>query len=229
MLFRSSSFVVLLALAMPQGAAAQGSDAIPVVSNERPMRFVLSSGTVVIGSRAGEDAEYWTVQTQGGLVRVRKTDVSYMDFRTNESAPAPVVAAPVVTPAPPAPPPQLPRRGRRALLTAGIASLAVSYGLTGVVGAIVSIWDADANWMFVPVGGPMIYYRVGNLDRDVFGLLLLSTIFQGAGLVAMILGIVLYTSGREEEAVGGASRAPRLAVNPMVGPDLRGLLVSLRL
>lgn len=224
-----SSIVLVLVLAAPAAALAQSSESIPVVANERPMRFVLTAGTVVIGTRVAEDAEMWTVQTQGGLVRIRKTDVAYMDFRTTEptttqAGAAVPVAAPVAAP----PPPVQPRR-RRGLLTAGISALAATYAITAAVGGIVSIWDADANWMFVPVAGPMIYYKAGDLDRDVFGLLLLSTIFQGAGMVAMIIGIVVYSNSGEQVAASRGAGMPALAFGPMLRGDARGLLVSLRL
>jgi len=67
----------------------------PVVPNDRPMRFVLTAGAEVVGTRVGEDAETFTVQTANGLVRVRKVDIAVMDHRTGGTAPSP---PPVVAP-----------------------------------------------------------------------------------------------------------------------------------
>jgi hypothetical protein len=214
-------------------AAAQ-----PVVENERPMRFVLTRGAEVVGTRVGEDAETFTVQTASGLVRVRKVDIAYMDYRTSPPpvvvpaapSPAPPPVAPAIAPAP-APAPVYvaspPPRRRQTLLRAGITGLAVSYAITAGIGAIASIWESEANWMLVPVAGPMIYYQVADLEREVLGLLLLSTIVQGASLAALIVGIAVASRGADEATARAA--APRLVVAPTVGPGGGGLAMSLRL
>lgn len=224
---------MVLGSAIPATARAQDtSQSIPIVSNERPTRFVLTGGGQVIGTRISEDAETWTVQTAQGLVRVRKLDIAYMDFRTGAAAPPPVAptAPPVVvaaSPPPPAPPPE--RSRRKGLLRAGITGLAVSYGITAGIGAIASIWEPDANWLLMPVAGPLLYYQVGDLDRGVLGLLLLSTVFQAASLVALVVGIVVYSRDDGGDAGAQLPAPPRLAVTPLLSPDLGGLALSLHL
>lgn len=223
--------VVVAASAWPSRADAQDSRSIPVVANDRPMRFVLTGGAQVIGTRVGEDAETWTVQTASGLVRVRKIDVSFMDFRTGAPVPPPPIAGPppVVMPVQPAPPPPPPARPRRkSLMTAGISGLVATYAITAITGSIISTWDSDATWMLMPVAGPLLYYQAGDIDKDYVGLLLLSTLFQGASLVAMIIGIVVYSNSGEDVPVAAAS-APRIALTPVLSPQVQGLRLSLSL
>lgn len=205
----------------------------PVVSNERPQRFVLTSGTTVIGTKIGEDAEFYTVQTQSGPVRIRKADISYIDFQTGGGGQiqgAPVVQQPIVAapaPAPPAPE----RRGSKsgtALFVTGLSVFAGFYFITIMVGAIASIADSDANWLFVPAAGPMLYYTIGDLDKGALGILMLTTIAQSAGLVVMILGAVLMGSSDDEASRPGFRVADGVNVMPSVAPDAAGLSAALQ-
>jgi hypothetical protein len=59
-------------------------DTVTPVQDSRPMRFIMEGGNVVVARRVGEDPEFFWVLRDGALARVRKSEVSSMDFRTDE-------------------------------------------------------------------------------------------------------------------------------------------------
>ncbi len=206
---RPVAFFALAALlhALAPAASAQSAGDPPVVSNERPVRYVLTGGSAVIGTRIGEDAEYYVVQTAAGPVRIRKADVAYIDFQTAGTAPGPAAAAP-------APAPQ--RRANASndlgavLAGIGIAGFAVSYFFTIIVGAFVAIVDEDASYLFVPGAGPLLYYTVADPPKQVLGLLIVDTVLQAGGIAMAITGAVLV--GSDDEANAGR----RFALAPWI-------------
>lgn len=210
----------------------------PVVNAppERPMRFILTGGTVVIGTRVGEDAEFFTVNTPSGLVRVRKSDVASMDYNVSAGT-----QAPLVTPPPPALPPATfnytaarPSRPGRGLLIAGTIMFSITYGLTVFGATIASVDNSDAFLLLLPVAGPVVYAAASD-DVDSgdgsLALFINLTLLQGAGLIMLIVGASKQASASRQ---GQQSLAPNelrigqadLRFDPVVTPGLQGLAVS---
>jgi hypothetical protein len=232
-----ASFVPSLALAQPEPPPPQApppTDQPAVVSNERPMRFVLSGGNVVVGTKIAEDAEFYTVQTATGPVRIRKTDVSFMDFNTQGGA-APVAPAnpqptyappPTYAPVPPpvAPYPVRPRRPGRGLFIAGVIIFSIFYGMSFLYGTIGSTEEMPDLWLLLPVAGPLIFYATGTPDRDSLGLLLVDSIAQAAGLIMWIAGKSQMDRAEEEQAAQNPFRiADGVDLFPAVTTRVQGL------
>jgi len=201
----------------------------PVVQNERPARYLLTGGGVVVGTKVGEDAEFFVVQTSSGVVRVRKTDIASIDFNTGGGGATPVATT---GPAPaPAPPPPVdnrypgPSRTGHKVFTAGLWTFVGVYLFVSILGALISTADPDANWMLVPVAGPMLYYQFGDLHREVFGILLLTTILEGAAFTTMIIGAAMGSG--DAEASRGFHLADGVDLAPIVARDAGGLLLSM--
>jgi hypothetical protein len=211
-----------LALVAFLHALASAAAAQPVVANERPVRYVLTGGTAVIGTRIAEDAEYYTVQTAQGPVRIRKADVAYIDFQAGGGGAAPAPTAP----AQPAPPPRRanPSNDLGAVLAGiGLAGFAVSYFFTIIVGAFVTIVDEDASYLFIPGAGPMMYYAIADPPKQVLGLLVVDTVLQAGGIAMAIAGAVLIGSDDDEARARG-----RFALAPWLAPLKDGGAVGLR-
>lgn len=209
--------------------------AAPAVQ-ERPMRFMLTGGTVVIGTRVGEDAEFFTVNTASGLVRVRKSDVASMDFNVS----AGTTTVPTVAAAPSLPPPTFnytatpPRRPGRGLLIAGTIMFSITYGLTVFGATIASVDNSDAFLLLLPVAGPVVYAAVDEdvADDGTLALFVNITLLQAAGLIMLIVGA--------SKASGGSRTAPAqarlpgqfrlgqadLRLDPVVTPRVQGVALS---
>jgi hypothetical protein len=231
--------VPAVALAQPQNPPPPAIPAQqpppPIVQSpaERPMRFILTGGTVVIGTRMAEDAEFFTVNTATGLVRVRKSDVSSMDYNVMSGTQAPVTMAP----APQLPPPTFnytasrPRRPGRGLLIAGIILFSVSYGLT-VFGASIAAVDNDsALLLFVPVAGPVLFAAVDEASDGSVALFINLTILQAAGLIMLVIGATKGSSAPEQTAASHLPNSLRIGraevrLDPVISPRLQGLALS---
>ena len=201
---------------------------------ERPMRFILTGGTVVIGTRVGEDAEFFTVNTASGLVRVRKSDVSSMDYNASAGT-----QPPVATPPPTLPPPTFnytaarPSRPGRGLLIAGTIIFSISYGLTVFGATIASVDNSDAFLLLVPVAGPVIYAAASD-DVDsgdgALALFINLTLLQGAGLIMLIVGASKGASARQQAQAVAPNQfrlgQADLRIDPIIAPRLQGLALS---
>ncbi len=160
----ATTFTAVFLLATPQLAVAQS--AAPVVSNEPPARFVLTQGGLVVGTKVGEDAEYYLVQTQAGVVRIRKTDVARIDlnFGVQPSAqpqpqpPAPSTSSPSPPQASRGAQDEIARRPGRALFLSGLIPSLSLYVIQAIGAVVVSIFDVAGNWLYVPVMGPVLYH-----------------------------------------------------------------------
>jgi len=185
------AFVVAL---LPLEAGAQ-----PVVENAPPAQWILTSGTVVVGTQVSEDAEFYTVQTSQGLVRIRKTDLARIDLH---GASQPVVSSSpaIASSAPPAPVPA-PRveddDGGGTLFLEGLGCFALSYGITALVGALVALADDDGNLLFIPVAGPILFGDAQGVASNDWVYLVIDSVLQGAGIVAMIAGLATWGAGGE--------------------------------
>lgn len=233
-----------VALSQPQNPPPPAVAAPPIAQSppppvaqapvERPMRFILTGGTVVIGTRTAEDAEFFTVNTANGLVRVRKSDVASMDYNTTAGT-----AAPQVAPGPQLPPPTFnytatrPSRPGRGLLIAGTIMFSITYGLTVFGATIASVDNSDAFLLLLPVAGPVVYAAVADEDTDDGSLALFInlTILQGAGLIMLIIGAAKGSSAPSQNAHTLAPNELRIGqadvrVDPVVTPGLQGLAVS---
>lgn len=213
----------------------------PVATNERPMRFVLTGGNVVIGTKIGEDAEFYTVQTASGPVRIRKSDIAFMDFNVQAGTtaptmpmqpPQPVYAPPAYPPVSPpvAPYPARPRRPGRGLFIAGVIVFSVFYGLTALGGTIASTESPSALWLLIPVAGPLVFYAAGDADKDAFGILLVDSVAQAAGLVMWIMGRSIMDAAEEEGQVANPFRiADGVDLLPVTTAQAQGAVLSVDL
>jgi len=223
----------------PPAVAAQPIEQPPpppvAAPPERPMRFILTGGTVVIGTRVGEDSEFFTVNTASGLVRVRKADVASMDYNVASGT----QAAPVATPAPTLPPPTFnytaarPSRPGRGLLIAGTIMFSITYGLTVFGATIASVDNSDAFLLLVPVAGPVIYAAVSDDVSSGDGALALFinlTLLQGAGLLMLIIGASKSASANQPAQALAPNQfrlgQADLRIDPVVSPRLQGLALS---
>lgn len=208
--------------------------AVAAAPSERPMRFMLTGGTVVIGTRVAEDAEFFTVNTVSGLVRVRKSDVASMDYNVTAGTQVQVVA-----PTPPLPPATFnytaarPSRPGRGLLIAGTIMFSITYGLTVFGATIASVENSDAFLLLLPVAGPVVYAAASNdveADDGTLALFINITLLQGAGLIMLIVGASKQAAASRE----GEALAPNqlrmgqadLRIDPVVTPSLQGLALS---
>jgi hypothetical protein len=114
------------------------------------------------------------------------------------------------------------------VFSAGLWTFVGIYLAVALTGAFVSIADPDANWMLVPVAGPILYYKFGDLDRSALGILLLSTILEGAAAVTMVIGAALMASN-DRTASRGFELAEGVDLLPMVAKDAGGLALALEL
>jgi hypothetical protein len=199
------------------------------------MRFILTGGTVVIGTRVGEDGEFFTVSTSSGLVRVRKSDIASMDYNVGGGT------AVVQTPPPPAYPttptynytPARPRRPGRGLLIAGTIVFSISYGLTVFGATIASVDNSDAFLLLLPVAGPIVYGAASNdVEGESFALLFNLSLVQGAGLLMLIIGASKGSSAPEDGAQAlepnrfQLGRHIDVRVDPVLTSGLQGLALS---
>lgn len=224
------------AIPAPPIAEPAPQPAAPVVA-ERPMRFILTGGTVVIGTRVAEDAEFFTVNTASGLVRVRKSDVASMDYNVSAGTQAPAIA-PQPPPQQQLPPPSFnytatrPSRPGRGLLVAGTIMFSISYGLTVFGATIASVENSDAFLLLLPVAGPVVYAAVADEDTGDGSLALFInlTLLQGAGLIMLIVGASKSAAARREGQTGLPAQfrigQADLRVDPVVSPSLQGLALS---
>jgi hypothetical protein len=184
--------------------AAAPADAQPVVQNAPPVQWVLTSGTVVVGTEVSEDAEFYTVQTNQGLVRIRKTDVARIDMHPAAGPSAPPVVSsepPVVSSGsrPPAPLPAPRQDGGDGaesggtLILEGVLVFGLSYGLTALVGALVSLADPDGELLFIPVTGPIQFGVAQEVANNDWVYLVIDSVCQFGGLVMILWGLI--TSG----------------------------------
>ncbi len=223
---RRTVAVVLLMSFLPATRVAQAQTTPPVVSNERPARFVLTGGTVVVGTKISEDAEYFVVQTASGVVRVRKRDIASIDF----GAGPPAQAAPAASTPPAAPPPTAEENESSTggkIFSASFGTFIGIYVLTAVTGAFIAIVDADANWMLVPGAGPLLYYRLGDLSEKSLGVLILCTVLQGGAILGMLVGGVM--SGGSTDASNGLRIAEGVEIVPQISRTAGGLVVGVTL
>lgn len=220
----------------PPPVAQPSPPAVAPAPTERPMRFILTGGTVVIGTRVAEDAEFFTVNTASGLVRVRKSDVASMDYNVTAGTQAPPTVAPQ---GPQLPPPTFnytatrPSRPGRGLLIAGTIMFSITYGLTVFGATIASVENSDAFLLLLPVAGPVVYAAVADEDTGDGSLALFInlTLLQGAGLIMLIVGASKSASARREGSQADLPSHFRigqadLRVDPVVTPRLQGLALS---
>ncbi|MBI2894617.1 MAG: hypothetical protein HYY06_13775 [Deltaproteobacteria bacterium] len=206
-----------------------------VAAPERPMRFILTGGTVVIGTRVGEDAEFFTINTSTGLVRVRKSDIASMDYNVTSGA-APVVQQPqqpIVSTPVPAYTYARPRKPGRGLLVAGTIVFSISYGLTVFAATVASVDNPDAFLLLLPVAGPIVYGASSDdVEGEAFALLFNLSVVQGAGLLMLIIGASKGSSSSNESQTAAAPNELDLGggasvrVDPVLVAGVQGLAFS---
>lgn len=234
--------VVGLALVagFPSLAAAQSTEtpappivpAAPPALDTRPMRFLLSTGAVVIGTRIGERPDAIGVRTATGIVTIYKAQVVTMDYRVElgrnfdlRGGAAPVALA---RPAPPVPvqfetPRERPRPrhpGRGARIAGGIV-FGLSYGVS-LIGAVAAASDRDSQLgalFAVPVVGPLLFGLVSPNDAAL-SIGILFTAVQTIGAALLIHGLTV-TADPDEEP-----RRVSLGVAPVLTADVQGLVLS---
>lgn len=228
---------LLLIAGVPRIAAAQSPEAAlpPIVEpgprplDARPMRFLLSTGAVVIGTRIGENAEAIGVQTGAGVTTLRKSDIVSMDYQVERGRSFDLRSQPVplARPAPPVPePPPLapaPRRhpGRGATI-AGAIIFSLSYAVS-CLGALVAVNVGDdvGFLLALPVAGPVLW---GVTDRDNLATALVLTAGQTLGAALLTHGIM---SAHEADEVARPVRG--WSVSPILTAEVQGVVVGGRM
>jgi hypothetical protein len=157
-------------------APAWGDEPAPPVPEARPRTVYvrMTGGRRVEGKLLGHDDDTHWIQSTGGVVRIRMSDVASMSD-------TPLAATAETAP--------LPRRWdpRRFLLITGTVVFALSY-----VTAIAGIDDADEDGyhLAIPVVGPFAYAMVTGTTGEQSGLLTFGSFVEAAGLVMAIYGLV---------------------------------------
>ncbi|MBI2894147.1 MAG: hypothetical protein HYY06_11400 [Deltaproteobacteria bacterium] len=193
------------------------------IEDPRPMRFVMAGGNLVVGRRVGEDPEFVWIVLDGQLARVRKAEISSMDFRVDE--PAPPASPPVALPshhetralpqtfeiAEP------PRRRGRGLVIWGAILLGISYGLSSL--AALSQESESAILLAIPIVGPALYATTDDVKDDDI------TLFIGLSLVQAAGALMLYFGVRRLNEEPERPRRRFMGLVPEVGPSGAGLRV----
>jgi hypothetical protein len=217
------------------GAVAEAQPIVEVQAGAQapmppqPMRFILTNGTVLIGTQVGGDAEWVMVQTDSGVVQVHRTQISSMDYQIGQGAIA------VVAPQPPPPVVQFagppPRRRGRGLLIAGSIVFGISYGLTALIGVTAGQESPSALWFLLPVAGPVMWARTTECSDDLLDLCrAMATTFgvfiaaiETAGMVMLVVGLSMRASSEEGQTAEAGQARPPLALAPVVTPGYQGL------
>lgn len=230
---RVSWTIVALTLlgGIPKVAAAQeaAAELPPIVSptpaplDARPMRFLLSTGAVVIGTRIGEDAVSIGVMTRTGVTTIRKAELVAMDYRVEagrvfDLRQQPVPLARPAAAAPPESPREPPTRrhpGRGAIIGGSIV-FGLTYGVSCLVALIGMTFEGNEGLLLaVPIVGPALWGAL--YDDEITTALILSG--------GQLLGAALLTYG---VARANASEEERVAlrVTPVLTAQVQGLVVS---
>ncbi len=191
----------------------------PVVANEPPSRWVLTGGTVVVGTKVSEEPEYYVVQTSSGVVRIRKVDLARIELQgavaPAPTAPAPAPAAPA--PATPAPAPRDESSGAGTFLR-GLGLFGASYGIAAIIGVIVvAAGEPEGNLLLIPVAGPVLFFQDATLNLQSVLYVGLDVVAQAVGLGMMIFGMATYD----------AADATSLRLAPRVTSTEQGLWATL--
>ena len=232
---RTVRMTVVLALvaAFPRIVAAQSPEtpAPPIVEagprplDSRPMRFLLSTGAVVIGTRIGERPDAIGVQTPTGIVTVYKADIVTMDYRVEAGRHFDLRSnrVPLAPSAPPVPieaPRRAERRGHpgRGATIAGGVIFGLSYSLA-CLGSLfaTSFGDSEGMLLAIPVVGPVLW---GATDRDRISAGLILTGAESLGAALLIHGII--TAGQSDEP----RRGRFVSVAPLLSPLVQGIAVA---
>jgi hypothetical protein len=204
----------------PSGSFSLPSSVTPI-SDERPMRFVMGGGNVVVGRRIGEDADFFWILIDGRPARVRKSEVASMDYRVDEPAPSHEREAQEL-------PPPLdsgfgdvePRRHRGTGLVIGGSILFGLFYLGSAVYAPSA--DGPGGLLLIPVFGPIFYGFAQELGGDDMAVLVVASVLQAGGALMVYFGLRQMAAGHR----GEARRAGRLAVWPYLTADTGGLAAA---
>jgi hypothetical protein len=232
-LFLLVSFVSLpVAFAQPIVEAQANVQAPPP---RQPMRYILANGNVLIGTEVGGDAEWLMIQTQNGVIQVRRTEISSMDYQVGQAGVAimaPNQPPPVYMQQPP------PRRRGRGLVIAGSILFGISYGLSALIGISVGHESPSAYWFLLPVAGPVVWAATvdcGSTDglddgcrAGAYFAGWFITLVQAAGMGMLIGGIAMGSSSDDPgQAEGGLRLAGHpLDIAPVLTPGYQGLALS---
>lgn len=224
--------VVALLAGIPSIAAAQSSDpALPAIIEPgprpldgRPMRFLLSTGAVVIGTRIGETSSAIGVRTGTGIATIQKADLVTMDYAVQAGRAFDLAHhMPVARPAPPLPPdlpPPEPVRhpGRGMRITGGIVlGLTYTVAIIGAGSELRRGESGNAGLLAIPVAGPAIWGFSEGSDRTMaIGL----TVGEVIGAALLIFGTM---AAYEDD---GERPHRRLALAPLLTREAQGLLVA---
>lgn len=229
------ALAVAVALAASSTAPAEAQPIVEVQAGAQapmptqPMRFILTSGTILVGTEVGGDAEWVMVQTDAGVVQVRRSEISSMDYQTGQGAIA------VVAPPPQPPPVQFggppPRRRGRGLLIAGSIVFGISYGISAFIGVSAGQESPSALWFLLPVAGPVVWATTVDCGGDIFDLCrsmalifgVFSAAVETAGVVMLAVSLSLRASSEEGQSAEAGPARPALALAPVVTPGYQGL------
>ena len=177
------------------------------------MRFTLTGGNTFVATRVGEDPEFFWVRGQdGGLARVRKTEIARMSYRLEATSPASVE---------PARPPSLealgeeederPARPGKGLVVGGAVLFGVFYGgtLLFAPGA-----EGPGALLLIPVFGPLVYGLAREASAEDVGGLAVVSALQGVGALMIYLGVRQMTAASENRRRWTGALRPTVALVP---------------
>lgn len=181
--------------AEPAPAQAQPAPALPEgvtpIQDAQPVTFVLTGGNRIVARRVGEDAEFFWVESDGRMARIRKADIASVDFRPDLAPPPPAAPARPATDreawSQVAPPPEAPR-GRGMVIW---GSILFGLGYTAAIAGSLSSETADdgtALLLALPIAGPFLYAATGA-ERSEAAPWVIDGLLQAGGVVLLYFGI----------------------------------------
>lgn len=196
----------------PPPAAPALPEGVTRIDDERPVTFVLTGGNRVVARRIGEDPEFFWVEADGRMARIRKADIASVDFQASAGSPPPPtvpqrpirddewVRVPREAPAP---------RGRGMVIW---GSIMFGLGYTAAIAGSLSEDTADDGTgmlLLLPIAGPFLYAATGAERREA-GPWVIDGLLQVGGVVLLYFGVTRMREGQPRQQ---RSRAPSLDVS----------------
>ena len=196
---------------VPSAEAPRLPEGVTAIEDPRPVTFTLTGGNRVVARRVGEDSEFFWVETDGRLARIRKAEIATMDFQTAASTAAAPPRAPVRDDEwvhPRARPQPQPRRGRGMVIWGSIlAGVGYSLAIAGTFSDSTAD-DGTAMLLAIPIAGPFLYAGTGA-ERGEAGVWVVDGLLQAGGVVLLYIGIRrLQETPDRPESPRRARRAP---------------------
>jgi hypothetical protein len=119
-------------------------------------------------------------------------------------------------------------RARRGLVTGGAITFGVSWGIAAtisylVAGSSCSGCDNSADYLWVPIAGPLVVASRDSTSSDS-SIFFLWSAAQAAGVVMFVFGIM----GHDVMEYRVAQRLPTLHLTPMLARDTHGMALTAR-